>query len=93
MHPPVSLTHLAAESIEQDRHRGEGRRHDQHRALLDAPLGRQSRLDPLRAAVRNALAPEDHALTDYPCRLPDGRIGRVAVVFDQGEWTIVCRVR
>ena len=92
MHPPVSLTHLAAESPEQDRHRAEDRRHDQHRALLEAPLGRPSRLDRLRAAVRNALAPDDHALTDYPCRLPDGRIGRVAVVLDQGEWTLVCRV-
>jgi len=92
MHPPVSLSHLAAESIEQDRHRGEGRRHDQRRALLEAPVVRLSRPNRLRAAVKNALAPDDHALTDYPCRLPDGRIGRVAVVLDQGEWTLVCRV-
>lgn len=92
MHPPVSLTHLAAESIEQDRHRGEGRRHDQHRALLEAPVVRLSRSNRVRAAVRNALAPDDRALTDYPCRLPDGRIGRVAVVLDQGEWTLVCQV-
>jgi hypothetical protein len=33
----------------------------------------------------------DHALTDYPCRLQDGSIGRVAVVLGDGEWTLVCR--
>ena len=35
---------------------------------------------------------EDHSLTDYPCRLPSGGMGRVAVVQQRGEWTLVCRV-
>jgi hypothetical protein len=34
----------------------------------------------------------DHSLTDYPCRLPDGSLGRVAVVELNGDWTLVCRV-
>jgi hypothetical protein len=36
--------------------------------------------------------PLDHSLTDYPCRLPDGRLGRVAVVMQASDWTLVCRV-
>jgi hypothetical protein len=31
-----------------------------------------------------------HALTDQPCRTPDGRIGRTAIVMADGEWTAVC---
>ena len=31
-----------------------------------------------------------HALTDQPCRLPDGGIGRTAIVMADGEWTAVC---
>jgi hypothetical protein len=45
----------------------------------------------LAAAIRNVVR-SDHSLTDYPCRLPDGRMGRVAVVQDHGDWTMVCRV-
>jgi hypothetical protein len=33
----------------------------------------------------------DHSLTDYPCRMPDGRMGRVAAVLEGEEWTLVCR--
>ncbi len=33
-----------------------------------------------------------HSLTAYACRLPDGKIGRTAVVMSGGEWTLVCRV-
>jgi hypothetical protein len=49
-----------------------------------------SMLDRLRATVR-ARVRRDHSLTDYPCRLPDGGTGRVAVVLLEGEWTVVCR--
>ena len=35
---------------------------------------------------------DDHSLTDYPCRLPNGSIGRVAVVLQGEEWALVCRV-
>ena len=31
-------------------------------------------------------------MTSYPCRLPDGRIGRTAAVPMNGEWVLVCRV-
>jgi hypothetical protein len=31
-----------------------------------------------------------HELTDYPCRLPDGRMGRVAIHDVDGEWEAVC---
>jgi hypothetical protein len=91
MHSPIAVQHLVAAAVEEDRHSGEARRHDHHRALLEARAARPSRLATLRAAVLNARR-DRHALTDYPCRLPDGRIGRVAVVLDGGEWTLVCRV-
>jgi hypothetical protein len=31
-----------------------------------------------------------HSMTDYPCRLPDGRMGRVAMREIDGEWEAVC---
>jgi len=31
-----------------------------------------------------------HSMTDYPCRLPDGRMGRVAIREIDGEWVAVC---
>lgn len=34
----------------------------------------------------------DHADTGYPCRMPDGRMGRVHAVLTDGEWTLVCAV-
>jgi hypothetical protein len=50
---------------------------------------------PMFAAIARqwarVLAARDHSLTDYPCRLPDGRMGRVAAVMVDGEWTLVCR--
>ena len=33
----------------------------------------------------------DPWLTPYPCRLPNGKMGRAAAVFTDGEWTLVCR--
>jgi hypothetical protein len=33
-----------------------------------------------------------HALTKYPCRMADGRLGQVAMLPIDGEWTAVCRV-
>ena len=43
-------------------------------------------------AFADTTSADDHSLTDYPCRLPDGRIGRVAVVLQGADWTLVCRV-
>jgi hypothetical protein len=31
-----------------------------------------------------------HSMTDYPCRLPDGRMGKVAIREVDGEWEAVC---
>jgi hypothetical protein len=39
-----------------------------------------------------AINADDHSLTDHPCRLPDGRLGRVAVVQQGADWALVCRV-
>lgn len=46
----------------------------------------------LAAATSDVALRRRHSLTDYPCRLPNGSIGRVAVVMRAGEWTMVCRV-
>jgi len=44
----------------------------------------------LAGAFRKGVA-DEHSLTDYPCRLPDGTMGRVAVVGQGGDWSLVCR--
>jgi hypothetical protein len=31
-----------------------------------------------------------HSMTDYPCRLPDGRMGKVAIREVDGEWEAIC---
>ena len=31
-----------------------------------------------------------HSMTDYLCRLPDGRMGRVAIREIDGEWEAIC---
>jgi hypothetical protein len=79
------------EAMEASRHHGEARRHEHERALRDTRPGRPSAWARLEAAVLD-LARSDHSLTDYPCRLPNGMIGRTAVVMSGGEWTMVCRV-
>jgi hypothetical protein len=71
-------------------------------ALSARPAPSASRLGPARTPRRSPLAwlqaaaadlrGQDHGLTDYPCRLPDGTLGRVSVVEVAGEWTMVCRV-
>lgn len=67
-------------------------RYAHHRAaLLESRAGRASLPARLQAALLARMR-RDHALTDYACRLPDGSIGRVAVVQHGGEWTLLCRV-
>ncbi len=80
-----------AATVDEDRHRDAARRHDHHRALLETRAGVPSLRARLGAAIVG-IGRRDHSLTDYPCRLPDGRIGRVAVVLDDAEWVLVCRV-
>jgi hypothetical protein len=78
------------ETMEASRHHGEARRHEHERALRDTRPERPSAWARLEAAIQN-LVRRDHSLTDHLCRLPDGRIGRIAVVMSVGEWTMVCR--
>jgi hypothetical protein len=67
-------------------------RYAHHRAaLLESRAGHASLPARLQAAILTRLR-RDHSLTDYACRLPDGSIGRVAVVQHGGEWTLLCRV-
>ena len=92
MRPPVMLVHVYSSVIDQERHRGEERRHALHRALAEARGERPSAWARLAAAAVRHARRENHPLTDYPCRLPDGKIGRTAVVQRDGEWVLVCRV-
>lgn len=93
MHPsyPTSLVHALGATIDEDRYRDAERRHAHHRALLEARAERPSLRARLAAAILS-IGRRDHSLTDYPCRLPDGRTGRVALVQRGEDWTLVCRV-
>jgi hypothetical protein len=43
-------------------------------------------------ALVRATITDIHSLTDAPCRLPDGSVGRLAMVMDGGRATVVCHV-
>ena len=45
-------------------------------------------LEHVEVVIDRVLNP--HSMTDYPCRLPDGRMGRVAIREIDGEWVAVC---
>jgi hypothetical protein len=81
--------YLLFETIDADRQRDALHR-SRARAIREGGSRRPARAT-LWARVRARLRP-DHSLTDYPCRLPDGSIGRVAAVLVDGEWTLVCRM-
>jgi len=98
---PTAFNSMLASTYEADRDRGEARRHEHERARVRAKDGRLLTQARLLAVVRAPLKPvvalrarlkREHSFTDYPCRLPDGRLGRVAVVRDRNDWTMVCRV-
>ncbi|MCJ7709946.1 MAG: hypothetical protein MUQ32_03865, partial [Chloroflexi bacterium] len=55
-----------------------------------SPVSGPSVLERLAVAFRKGVQ-DDHSLTDYPCRLPDGTMGRVAAIELGGEWNLVCR--
>ncbi len=86
-----SLRYDLANGITSDRHRGEARRHAHERGMRDARVDRWPLGARLAAALMHALRRNRHSLTDYECRLADGKVGRVAVVMSDGEWTLVCR--
>jgi hypothetical protein len=54
--------------------------------------GEDRRHEHSRGLLPDPVMEEDHALTDYPCRTPNGKKGRVAVIMKDGEWVLVCRV-
>lgn len=88
---PTSLSQYLAATYDEDRDRGVDRKNAHHRALLESRAVGPALPARLRAAILT-VARRDHSLTDYPCRLPGGTIGRVAVVQLDGAWTMVCRV-
>jgi len=88
---PSDPRYELAATIDEDRHRHAERRHAHHRAILETRAWQPSLRARIGAAIQG-IRRRDHALTDHPCRLPDGSIGRVAVVLDNAEWTLVCRV-
>jgi hypothetical protein len=92
MRPPIMLTQLQGANIDEERHRGEEQRHARHRSLIEAQGERPSLAARTGAAFMRAVRRDRHSLTNYPCRLPDGKIGVTAVVRSGGEWTLVCRV-
>jgi hypothetical protein len=85
------LVQIQAASIDEHRHWDEERRHARHRTLLQAPAKRPSVRARLLAATVGVAGRDRHSLTDYPCRLPDGMIGRTAVIERDGEWVLICR--
>ncbi len=86
------LTQIQAASIDEERHRGELARHAYHRSLAETRVERSSWSARLGAAFMHVVRRDRHSLTDYMCRLPNGKIGRTAVVLQGGEWALVCRV-
>ncbi len=95
-HVPTSAATIAIDSMvahgdDLGRHREDARRLEQYRLFMEARVETPSPLSRLGQAIRTRLQAE-HSLTDYPCRLPDGRMGRVAVVQQDGDWTMVCRL-
>jgi hypothetical protein len=89
---PTSLSQELAATYDQDRSRGVDRRNAHHQALSESRAIRPSPWARLEAAVLRVARRERHSLTNQPCRLPDGKIGRTAVVQHDGEWTLVCWV-
>jgi hypothetical protein len=83
---------IVGASVDLERHRGEERRHARRRSLVEVS-GERSSLSALAgAAFMHVVRRDRHSLTEYACRLPNGKIGRTAVVFQSGEWALVCRV-
>jgi hypothetical protein len=91
MRPNLTLAEMLAPTFDEDWRHREERGQQQYRTMLEARGEQPSVLARLAAATRK-LVERDHSLTDYPCRMPDGTMGRVAVVEQNGDWTMVCRL-
>ena len=83
--------YLSATNV-PDRDRGLEVGYPHREPLLDPRAGRPSLLARSRAGLVRVIGRDRHSLTSYPCRLPDGRIGRTSIVLIEGEWTAVCMV-
>ena len=87
-----AIFYYLAATDDQDRGRGFEAGYARHDALPDASIERPSQLARSRAGLARLIRRDRHSLTSYPCRLPDGKIGRTAIVLVEGEWTAVCAV-
>jgi hypothetical protein len=86
------LSQIQAANIDEERHRGEEQRHARHRSSRESPVERSSLAARMGAAFMHTVRRDRHSLTTYACRLPNGKIGRTAVVLSRGDWVLVCRV-
>ena len=88
----LTSSHQLVAAIEEDRHRGEARRHAHERALREARVERPALAARLAALFAHAVRRDRRSVTDLACRLPDGKTGVTAFVLRNGEWLMVCRV-
>lgn len=86
------LVQIQSAAVDAERHRGEADRHARHRSAARAIAQFPSAPAKLVARFRGIVRRDRHSLTPYPCRLPDGKIGRTAFVLRGDEWEPVCRV-
>ena len=88
----AGIPQVLASTFEEDRHRNFERRAAVRRGVLETSIWRPALVARLAAASWRLAHSDTHSLTSYPCRLPDGKIGRTAVVMSDGQWTFVCRI-
>jgi hypothetical protein len=81
-----------ARTYEEDRYRGLERRSVHLRALHRLDVNRPSPLARSWAALSRLVRRDRHSITSYPCRLPDGKIGRTAIIRIEGSWTATCAI-
>jgi hypothetical protein len=86
---PIGFPNYLVAAIREDRHRAVPLH---QRVRLEERIVRPSLPVRLGAAIVRVVRRDRHSLTNYPCRLPDGKIGRTAVVLQGDEWVLVCRV-
>ena len=87
-----AYSHYLAATFDADRRRGRDRRSGHLRAIREPFAMRASRPARAAAALTRIVRRERHAMTDHPCRLPNGQIGRTMIVNVDGEWTAVCAI-
>ncbi len=71
--------------------RDDGGRLFTHRQVAKESRG-SSRIRRLWLAFRIRFLGYHSGLTELDCRLPDGQMGKVEAVLENGEWILVCRL-